>query len=393
MRVAFVGSAWLTHLLPMVPLAQACRAAGHPVWLAVPPALAGPARDTGLPTVPLGGDVDYRTPFRRVLHHAPAPGTGQGAPARRPRVFDLFASVAAAMVRELANFVTRDRIDLLVFEPTAVVAPIVAAMTGIPAVRFRFGPDALRSRLPALSEALEELPGGPRELHVGPDALVGGLTLDPCPPALREADDPDDTQTIRYHPRWPGGPLPERPASGRPRICVSWGSTLSGLDPAAYLAGDAARALAGLDVEVLVGCRPEQHRLLGPLPDNATALPGVALDQLVPSCDAVVSQGGSGVILTATLAGLPQVTVPRMPDHRFHSRRLVASGAGRSIPPSDLPDRLATEVLELLGDRPARAAAAALGADMRAAPSPADLVDRLVRLAGASVSGSEVARR
>jgi len=40
MRVLFTSWAWPTHLYAMVPLARACRAAGHDVVVASPPALA-----------------------------------------------------------------------------------------------------------------------------------------------------------------------------------------------------------------------------------------------------------------------------------------------------------------------------------------------------------------
>ncbi|HKT05143.1 MAG TPA: glycosyl transferase family 28, partial [Rugosimonospora sp.] len=65
MRILFTAVGARPHLYPIVPLAWACRAAGHEVRLVSTPALAGDLVHTGLPAVTLGGPPRY-TPQERA---------------------------------------------------------------------------------------------------------------------------------------------------------------------------------------------------------------------------------------------------------------------------------------------------------------------------------------
>ncbi|GAB3904572.1 hypothetical protein GCM10029964_098530 [Kibdelosporangium lantanae] len=57
MKVLFTPNNARQHLYPMVPLAWACRAAGHQVQVAAPPAMAAVVREVGLPGVAVGRDI------------------------------------------------------------------------------------------------------------------------------------------------------------------------------------------------------------------------------------------------------------------------------------------------------------------------------------------------
>ncbi|OEV20141.1 protein IroB, partial [Streptomyces nanshensis] len=58
MRVLFTTWAWPSHLYALVPLAWACRSAGHEVLVVSQPELLPLIERTGLPGAAVGKDVD-----------------------------------------------------------------------------------------------------------------------------------------------------------------------------------------------------------------------------------------------------------------------------------------------------------------------------------------------
>src|SRR4029079_12026067 len=123
--------------------------------------------------------------------------------------------------------------------------------------------------------------------------------------------------------------------------CLTWGTMMASLDLDSKLDLPALVAeVAGLDIELVLALHPAQHASLGTLPGNVR-LPGtpLALQLVLPSCQALVHQGGAGSMMTALAAGVPQVVVPLVSDQHFNAERLVAVGAGLSLP--DGPGRSA----------------------------------------------------
>uniref|UniRef100_UPI001040F4CF nucleotide disphospho-sugar-binding domain-containing protein n=1 Tax=Actinomadura roseirufa TaxID=2094049 RepID=UPI001040F4CF len=334
MRVIFATWAWPSHLYAMVPLAWACRAAGHDVLVASQPGLAETAERTGLPFAPVGRDVDAVAVFRDIVH----PPAGQAGRGGGPRVLALLNELAEAMTDDLVRLARGRRADLVVFEPTAFAGPLAAAAAGIPAVRHLYGTDLMGAAAAFLPDALAPLSG-----RLGLDAVdpFGVATIDPCPAGLQV---PTGSRRIamRYVPYNGPGQLPPpspraatSPDGARPRVCVTWGTTYGRLDPALVLAGDVARAAADLPVDVVVAVAPGQRDMLGELPPGTRVAEGAPLHLLLPRCDAVVAHGGAGTLLTALDAGLPQLLLPRLPDHVRHSARITETGAGIVLPAAD----------------------------------------------------------
>ena len=383
MRVLFTTWAWPSHLRAMVPLAIALRDLGHEVQLAAPPALA--ATVTFPPAVAVGQDIDTLPAFRRFVIQ-PAPVTEPPAPrqaaAGPPRALSVFAEIAEAMCGDLIEVIRQREPDLLVYSPTTFAAPVAAAVTGVPAVRHLFGPDLARQLDRFLPAALAPL----RNRYGAGPPTPAAVTVDPCPPGL-QLPRPADGGTIiglRHTPlaeAWQRAYQRPPSAAGRPRVCVTWGMTMARLDPALHLAGPIARALGGLGVQLVVAVTAEQGRLLGEVPPGTEVAIDAPLHEVIPGCAVVVSQGGAGTLLTALGAGIPQVTVAQLPDHRFHGGRLAAAGAGLMLEPGPLEAvRLAVaEVLEAPGYREA---AWRLQAEIEAAPSPAEAAAAVAALAG-----------
>ncbi|MHA6763576.1 nucleotide disphospho-sugar-binding domain-containing protein [Streptacidiphilus sp. PAMC 29251] len=383
MRILFTAWAWPSHLYAMVPLAWACRAAGHDVLMASQPALAGTMSRTGLPSTRIGRDVDAEAVFRDIVTGRPAdpvnpagqPGT-QRSGGGGPRVLNLLVDLADAMVDDLVELGSSWQPDLVVFEPTAFAGPLAAARLGVPAVRHLYGTDLMSVVGGFLPSALAPLA---ERLGLGGVDPFGTATVDPCPAGLQV---PVGSRRLpmRYVPHNGPGVAPRRlpQRSGRPLVCVTWGTTMSRLDSDLFLAGDVARAISDVDADVLLAVTGEQRALLGALPSRTQVAESVPLHLLLPHCDAVVAHGGAGSLLTAVSHGLPQLLLPRLPDHVRHAGRIVEAGAGTVVPAPVQEARLIRDGLgTLLATHSYRESAERLRDEMRSQPAPARVVAEL----------------
>ncbi|WP_266159887.1 glycosyltransferase, partial [Dyella silvatica] len=128
--------------------------------------------------------------------------------------------------------------------------------------------------------------------------------------------------------------------SGSAPIYIGFGSMV-GADPE-RVTGIVLRALAG------TGIRAVLHGGWGGLAIRQTEVPVHFLQGDVPHSAlfarmaAVVHHGGPGTIATALRLGLPQLSVPFIPDQRFWGRRLARNGLGPS--PIDI-DKLSVSKL------------------------------------------------
>lgn len=376
MRIVFTSWAWPSHLYAMVPLAWACRLAGHDVLMASQPALGDAISRTGLPAAPVGRDVDAEAVFRDIVLTPPAP---RGRTGGGPRVLDLLTGLAQAMVDDLVDLGRQWRADLIVFDPTAFAGPLAAAKLGIPAVRHLYGTDLMSVVGQFLPGALEPLCA---KLGLGAVDPFGVATVDPVPAGL-QVPAGSRRLPVRYVPyNGPGQappPLPER--SGRTRVCVTWGTTMSRLDPRLFLAGDVARAISGLDVDVVAAITPGQRGLLGELPSAVRVVESAPLHLLLPQCDVLAAHGGAGTLLTGVANGLPQLLVPRLPDHVRHAGRLAEAGGAVVVPaPVQDPGAIRDALTGLLSNPAYRETALRLRDELRAQPSPDEVVRELESL-------------
>lgn len=392
MRVLFTSWAWPTHYYQMVPLIWALRAAGHEVRAASSPSLVATIAASGVPAVSVGDDsVDAVARIRGYIPGRPSePALERPTRAQGPRAVSLFADLASAMADDLVEYGRGWRPDLVVFEPTAYAGPLAAAVLGVPAVRFPWGAD-LMHRAGAVELEREVMAPLCERFGLRGVDLLGSLTLDPCPAAMQvpegEATRPVVRQPVRPVPYNGSGPLPVPlpPATRRrPRICVTWGTTVGRLHDDMFLAPRIVAALDSLDVGIVVAVAREQRHLLGDVPERVKVLESVPLHAVLPHCDAVVAHGGAGTILTSLAAGLPQLVVPQLIDHTFNARRFTATGAGLSLGKDDAgPERIRTAVLDLLQAPAYRKAAEDVRDEIERRPSPARVVDVLTGLAAA----------
>ncbi len=384
MKVLFSTWAWPSHYFPMVPLAQACRAAGHEVRIASQPALAAAIRSSGLPAVTVGRDVDVAALFRENV----APLIRSGAAGQRPRrtsqAIGIFVQVAEIMADDLVEFTVRWRPDIVVFDPITFAAPVAAAVAGVPAVRHLFGPDFTSGA--ARPGAAPEMPGLAALLaRFGlPDLpLRGALTVDPCPPSM-QAPAAIARQLMSYVPYNGPGTMPRWPAGPARRICLTWGtSTVALTGDETFLPPEVITAAQRCGAEVVVAVTASQRGLLGAVPPGVRVTESVPLHLLLPVCAAVVHQGGAGTTLTAAGLGLPQLILPQLPDQRFNAQQAAATGAARCLPRAEVTLASASgHIAALLADPGQAAAALRLQQEIKAQPQPAEVVGALEELAG-----------
>jgi UDP:flavonoid glycosyltransferase YjiC (YdhE family) len=238
-----------------------------------------------------------------------------------------------------------------------------------------------------------------RKLGLTEPDVLGDVTVDPCPPSMQT---PTGLRhlPVRYVPYNGRAVVPSwlwQPPQ-RPRICITWGTSttkLTGLRT--FLPPKIIEAARRFGWELVVSLAPNDVAALGPVPEEVRVVESLALHLLLPSCTAVIHQGGNGTILTAAHNGLPQVTLPQLPDQTFHCDRFAQTGAGLVLRPGEATEDAVAAALETVVRDPSyRAAAGLLRDEMLAQPTPAQLVPDLEALAsvgsGSGLSEVEASR-
>lgn len=409
---------WRSHFFPLVPLGWALAAAGHQVRVACRPGVAEAVTTAGLTAVPVGVDLDFATVFGGQIGPVAQRETGPvtqretgpvaarragdtaGGGRMRPEITPDGGVVryADAMLDELVAYARSFRPDLVVYEPFNLAAAITAAALGVPGVRHLWGPDSgttLDLDVDAVVGPLAARLGVPVERV----DLDGALTIDPCPAPMQVPLEVP-TRPVRFVPyngvsvvpgwlRDDGGPGGRR----RDRVCVTWGTMMDGAELTGFLgAPQVVAALAELDLEVVVALDSAGRARFGEPPGNVRlAESPLALHLVLPTCRAVVHQGGAGTTMTAAALGLPQLVLPQVSDQHFNAARLAATGAGGYLDGAAATGpAIRDRTVDLLRSGAWTDAARRLSAAVEARPAPADLVPVLARLAaGTSLSAAE----
>ncbi|MET8976582.1 nucleotide disphospho-sugar-binding domain-containing protein [Streptomyces sp. NPDC004539] len=408
MRIVVAVLPVKAHLNAVIPLAWALRGAGHEI---VVTADWGPERDAarhiaqaGLTAVPLGGEGDI-SPVRPGDHNesgflALDPDDPDAAHWDRfhEAVRFLCTQVYApdvplgerhGLLRKLVAFTGAWKPDLVLWDMLMFPAPVAARTCGAAHARLVWGADTvamLRARLRAAS------PGDPGARWLAPllapyglefteRTLLGDWSVDLSRPHPYPAHGP--TVPVRRIPY--GGPAEYAPwlhePRVRPRVVVTLGMTRQEvrLPGSAFPLRDFLDAAAGLDADLLLTLTGE----LGPLPDNVHAVGYVPFEQLLPSCAAIVHQGGRGTFAAAAACRVPQIVVPQpLWDETATARQVVAYGAGLALELDGLDGGTLCEALLRVLEEPGFwEGAERLYDDLMADPPPTHCVSRLEELA------------
>ncbi|GAA2643577.1 DUF1205 domain-containing protein [Dactylosporangium fulvum] len=403
MRVLFTVSSWPTHYAAMVPLGWAVRAAGHDLRVLCAPSQVAAVGGAGLPPVPVLGGMEVAVHNRLSYVREALAGDWPypwlplhpltGAAMSTLDDFDVaeyartdgarFAAESARSHDDAVAYARDWRPDLVVHDPVSTEGLLAAMVLGVPAVLALWGP--VGTHEPAPVRILPDDPGGSFERHgfgpFGPD-LVRHV-LDPCPgpvaPPVRAERIP-----VRYVPyNGPGTPPDGLPASGRPRVCVTWSTALRSMSgPSSYALPRILAALAGLDVETVLTATRADVAALGEVPPGVRVLEHCPLHPLLADCAGVVHHGGAGSAMTAMVSGTPQLALTFASEQARLAQRIADAGAGRHLPGHTVTvETIRDAVAALVTDPSHRRAAAELRRAAADRPAPVDALARLEKLA------------
>jgi UDP:flavonoid glycosyltransferase YjiC (YdhE family) len=379
MRILFTASPLVGHVFPMLPLMHAARDAGHEVVLATGADMVPDVQRRGFTTWTVGPGLGEA--LADLTAASTVPAAGHEEQLGRDAVH-LFARPSVRRALDLIPRAAAWRPDIVISEITELAGREIAGTTGALYATHGFGthvPDTL-ALAGVMFDHVSSALGTPNRRH----AFATGLYIDPCPPGLQSSPFGEmDVRPVRPDPGpiGIGEQLPRQflELPGRPLVYVTLGTVFNDPD----LARSVLDAVEDLPISIAITTGPgTDPSVLGPRPANVAAAPFVPQALLLPLASAVVSHTGSGTMLGALAAGLPQVCLPRGADQFANAERVQAIGAGlRLLPDEVTPDRLRAAVSSVLHDPAYTNAASAMKAEIAAMPSADDVLGDLVALA------------
>ncbi|ATE54087.1 glycosyltransferase [Actinosynnema pretiosum] len=369
MRVLFTSVGGLGHVLPLVPAAEAVRAAGHVVAFGCSSVQRRAVEAAGFEAFDLGGST------------AAPPRTPLLAPDRAREDRDLregFARREAGRRAPLClELLGAWRPDVVVCEEVDFGGVVAAERAGVPHVNAQVIASGAFVRPEVVGEPLAAL----RQEHglpPDPDLLMlrRNLLLSPFPPSFRDPAFPLPPTAFPLRPAV--GPV-GRGRGARTTVHFTLGTVFN--SESGDLFARVLEGLSGLPVDVVatVGehVDPAEFRV-GERVRVERYLPQA---RVLPGCDVVVSHGGSGSVMGALGHGLPLVLLPMGADQPHNAERCARLGVGVELDPVAVtPEGVREAVAEVLAG-PHREAALALREEMLGLPEPAAVVPLLEALA------------
>jgi UDP:flavonoid glycosyltransferase YjiC (YdhE family) len=375
MRVLFSSTSGYGHVLPMLQLATAFRAAGHDVLWATAAQAMPLVTAAGIEAVAAGAHGAEEAALRGAVFRQAQELPGEArAPFVFPRMFG--EALTPPMVADLLAVAQDWRPDLVVHEQGELAAPLVGAVCAVPTVTHSFGTAV---PAPILADTAQRLAGLWRShgLDVPPYAgcFAAGY-LDICPPSVQVVPVDHIAGTLRLRPV----DARVQPPPAEPFVYVTLGTVQNQSD----VLREVVAGIAALPVRVLVAVGPGRAPdSLGAQPEHVQVEAWVDQAAVLDRSTAVVSHGGSGTFLGALARGLPQLCLPRAADQFRNAEGGSRAGASLAIGPAELTSATVRTAAErVLTDPDLRAGAERVAAEIAAMPSPEDTVELLVARGG-----------
>ena len=378
MRILFTANPLIGHVFPLLPLMYAARDAGHEVVVATGAELIPELSSRGFSTWTVG--PSFADAFADLQRASSDPEVAPGAELGGDAIF-LFARPSVRRALELIPRAAAWRPDVVISEIAEFAGRETAVVTGALPVTHGFGthvPESARFARIILDHLSSEL-GTPSRQH----AFDTGLYLDPCPPSL-QSDGLTGLDSWLIRPgigtSQAGQQLPQplRGLPERPIVYLTLGTVFN--DP--NLVRTVLDAIEELPISILVTTGPgADPALLGPRPANVAAVEFIPQAEVLPYTSIVMSHTGSGTMLGALAAGVPQICLPRGADQFANAERVLSVGAGIRVLPDEVsPERLRDAVLTVLRDQTYARAARALQVEIEAMPAADEVLADLVAL-------------
>ena len=384
-RVLFTCRPLTGHFRPLLPLAEACRRAGHEVAFATADPIAADAEREGFAAIRAGLGPESRL---QLLERHPDFDAIPRSQLRATFFRELFVEIELEpRARALDAAVDEWGPDLLVHDVAEFAAPLVARRHGLPYATHGFGaaiPEPVVQAAAAAAAPIWRAFGLEPRPRAG---LYENLYVDPCPPSLQEPDAVElgRSQQLRIVERalspsdrttW------IRPDDDRLLVYVTLGTVWNDKREVFRAIVD---GLAGLEVVAIVTVGAQSDpAALGELPPNVTAHRFIPQSEVLTHCAAAVVHGGSGTLLGALAEGVPLVLVPQGADQFSNSARVAAAGAGLELLPEAVSSaRIRESVERLLLERSFTARAQQIADEIAALPSPSRALGALEALVDA----------
>ncbi len=387
MKILFSTRPAYGHVYPLLPLALAARDAGHDVAFATTGPFLADLAALGFEVHDVGISIEAaRDALLRDLADLAADGMPTDVDGRPDldiggRLF--LEIVAPATVAGLTPLLPVVAPDVVVYEQYDLGAGVAAHAAGIPAVCHALSPVFT-------PEAFSTIVGGGRMARLWAtagitdpdfDVFTGDLFLDIIPDALQSPSFVEHPARLRVRPvpfTDPGASVPSWIGrNGRPLVYLTLGTVVAtddGLRPAI-------EGLASLDVDVLVALGAADGAALGDLPPNVHLEAFVDQPGVLGAADLAVHHGGSGTVLGALLAGVPQLLLPKGADQFENADRMAAAALATVLEPRQAtPVSVAAAAARLLdGTSPSydSARAEAVRTQLVGLPAPAEVVAHL----------------
>ncbi|OXM52335.1 glycosyltransferase [Amycolatopsis alba] len=366
MRILFTCRPAYGHLYPLMPLAIAARDAGHEVLFGTGETFLDKVRALGFDAHKVGASIQEA-----------ADEAGGGDPVQV--ILTTFAEILPrATIADLTPLLPVLRPDLVVYEMSDVGAATAARRAGIPVVSHVIGRSMPAELMAVAADRLAPLWDGNPPANL----MLGDAGIDVWPDSFRDPELTGLPTVFRLRPvPWnEPGTLPSwLDGRDRPLVYLTLGTVVFGATGPLRAAID---GLSRLPVDVLVARGPGDPAELGEVPPNVHITGFVPQSELLPRADLVVHHGGTGTVLGALSAGLPQLVLPQGADQFVNAAMLETAVAGRAL----LGDRVTADAVEetaalLLEDPRVREVAARARHEIAAMPAPSEVVRRLAEFA------------
>ncbi|WP_328538819.1 nucleotide disphospho-sugar-binding domain-containing protein [Streptomyces sp. NBC_00344] len=374
-----------SHLVPMVPLTWALRAAGHQVLVAGDKDLVSFAAAAGLDTRLVGGgETRQRLTRPGAVAMPDRAAMDQRADSEWDAVGERWRTRLGGYIDDLVRLGRVWEPDLVITDPVEFGGLAVAGVLGVPGIVHRWGPDDFTS--PLLARATVQL----HDLCTGfgadgfPDPA---LIIDPSPASLLPGGDNTPGLLSRYVPYCGTAELPdwavERPGRPRALLCLGmWhGRVLAETGELPLGFRHVLDACTEEGVDVLFPIDAVYHSALDGIPSSVKVVDRFPIGPLMRHTDVAVHHGGSGTSMTSFASAVPQLVLPGDKPFLQTTGRLVQeSESGLSLATEAEqhdPRRVREALAGLLGDERHAKAAREIRAEIENLPAPADLVNTL----------------
>ncbi len=352
------------HLFPLLPLANAARAAGHDVVFGTGAAFVPKVRELGFEAHRVGISIHEAEAEAQRRHGADAGFLDVG--------ITMFAELLPqATMADLRPLLPAVRPDLVVYEQSDVGTGALAQQAGIPAVSLVIGRSVSPEVLSVATERLAPLWG-----TLPADAMLGDACVDVWPDSVRDPGPAAVPKVFRMRPTPYDADVPLPPLPDDGFVYLTLGTVVFG---ATQVLRGAIAALSRLPVDVLVAVGPGDPAALGPVPENVRVAGFVPQASVLAHAGLVVHHGGTGTVLGTLAAGLPQLILPQGADQFANAEALSALGAAKALVGEAVRiPAIAAAARELLDDPAARQVARGIAAEIAGLPAPEAVLADLV---------------